>query len=219
MQAHREATPDASWIAGASVKVLDQLIQHSSLSFACWHRKLPPFLTDPLCGWTRHSVPAFDEILSLSNYDLSGATQGIAEDARRWLMTDVALLLARFSHLANAPRLRVTFGAVRNDQCRKFHIDYVRYRMVTTYFGPGTEWVPDEYVSREALERSLHIPRNSNDEVVRLSSAVRRTQAGDVLVMKGARHEHGRGAVHRSPPLAGTGLARLVLTASTVNEP
>lgn len=34
--------------------------------------------------------------------------------------------------------------------------------------------------------------------------------------MKGARHPGWRGAVHRSPPIEGTGIVRVVLSASAV---
>jgi len=41
---------------------------------------------------------------------------------------------------------------------------------------------------------------------------------GEVIVMKGALHPNHRGAVHRSPPIEGTGRVRVVLIASTVDR-
>jgi hypothetical protein len=169
--------------------------------------------------WAKRFPAEFDESVSMPNYDLSAATRGLAEPARTWLTMDIAILLARLAHLADARRLRVSFGAVRTDQCRKFHVDYVRYRLVTTYVGPGTEWVPDEAVRREALDHPPDCPCDANKEIVREASAIRHAVPGEVIVMKGARHPNHRGAVHRSPPIEGTGRVRVVLIASTVDGP
>ncbi|MEO8904287.1 MAG: DUF1826 domain-containing protein [Polyangiaceae bacterium] len=35
-----------------------------------------------------------------------------------------------------------------------FYTGYVRLRLVTTYAGPGTEWLPDEAVDRRAMADS-----------------------------------------------------------------
>lgn len=47
-------------------------------------------------------------------------------------------------------------------------------------------------------------------------STPRHAVPGDVIVMKGALHPGHRGAVHRSPPIEGTGRIRVVPIASTV---
>ena len=139
---------------------------------------------------------------------------GLPVAARAWVHDDLTDLLERLGSLAAAPRLRVWFGPVRGDQCRKFHVDYVRYRLVTTYVGPGTEWVPPGAVARAALEHPPDCPCDANRAIVPDGAAVQHAAIGDVLVMKGALHPDGRGVVHRSPPIAGTGVTRVVLIAS-----
>jgi Protein of unknown function (DUF1826) len=206
----------APWRMSSDVEVLEQL-HRDEVSLVSWHRALPSGLDQQLVEWTRRFSAQFDEVVSMPNYDLSAATRGLAEPAGAWLTMDVAILLARLAHLANARRLRISFGAARTDQCRKFHVDYVRYRLVTTYVGPGTEWVPDDAVRREALDHPPDCPCDANKEIVREESAVRHAVPGEVLVMKGARHPNRRGAVHRSPPIEGTGRVRVVLIASTVD--
>jgi len=161
-----------------------------------------------------------DEALSRAvRRDRGPATRGLAEPASTWLTVDVAVLIARLAHLADARRLRVSLGAVRTDRCRKFHVDYVRYRLVTTYVGPGTEWVPDSAVHREALDHPPDCPCDANKEIVKDASAIRHAVPGEVVVMKGALHPNSLGAVHRSPPIEGTGRVRVVLIASTVDRP
>ncbi|KYF52749.1 hypothetical protein BE08_05815 [Sorangium cellulosum] len=205
-----------SWRTSPSPEVLDE-IHRPEVNLVCWNRPLPPGVDEQLAAWARRLPADFDEVVPAASLDLAAATDGLDEPLHGWLTSDLAALLARFASLAQASRLRVSFGAVRSDQCRKFHMDYVRYRLISTYAGPGTEWVPDDAVSREALGRPASSPWKANQEIVPNASVVRHAVAGDVIVMKGARHEHRRGAVHRSPPIAASGKVRVVLVASTVD--
>jgi cytochrome P450 len=160
----------------------------------------------------------FDRVIAPASRTLERATLGVPEPYRSWLSSDVRMLLTHFARFTRARRLRVWLGAVQSDQCRKFHVDYVRYRLVTTYLGPGTEWVPDHAVCRDALQDSRECPLEANRAIVPDPSAVRRAVAGEVLLMKGARHAQQRGAVHRSPPIEGTGAVRVLLSVSSVEE-
>ena len=99
---------------------------------------------------------------------------------------------------------------------KKFHVDNLRYRMITTYVGPGTEYVPEAYVNRHALERSFCDPTSANRAIVRDERFIFRASPGDVLLMKGFGASRGGGAVHRSPPIEGTEERRVVLVVSTV---
>lgn len=149
--------------------------------------------------------------------DLSAAVAGVAPSLRDWLITDLLGLLTRFSALAGSSRLRVSFGAIRSDQCTKFHVDYVRLRMITTYTGPGTEWLPDTAACRSALEQPIECPREANRRIVSREDTVRHARPGEVLLMQGAHDPTQLGVVHRSPPIQGSGRIRVVLRANTVD--
>lgn len=209
--------PSTLRITSAEMEANERLAR-SDVNLVSWHRELPSGLDAQLVQWAKRFPAQFEEIVCMPNCDLSAATRGLVEPAHAWLTMDIAILIARFAHLADARRLRVSFGAVRTDQCRKFHVDYVRYRLITTYVGPGTEWVPDEAVRREAFDHPPDCPCDANKEIVPDSSAIRHAVPGEVIVMKGAMHPDHRGAVHRSPPIEGTGQVRIVLIASTVND-
>lgn len=206
----------ASWRVCESPEGFD-LIREDGVNLVSWHRELPLGHDASFATWADKFPASFDRVISISegSDDLAMATSGLEEPTRQWVMADIALLLARFACLAGTSRLRVSFGAVRSDQCRKFHMDYIRYRLVTTYIGPGTEWVPESAVHREALALPSDSPWDANKNIIRDASAVRRAAAGDVIVMKGALHD-GRGAIHRSPSIEGTGQARIVLIANTI---
>jgi hypothetical protein len=219
----RESRPWGSHIArssGASEPVappseLAPLLD-SEISLVSFQRALPAGIDETLAEWTRHHPATFDKVVNLASYNLKAATQGLPEWLSSWLTLDIAMLSARLSHLANSPRLRICFGAIRNDQCRKFHTDYLRYRLISTYTGPGTEWLPEEAVSREALKLRVACPQEANQKIVSDPSAVRRATPGEVIVMRGSMHPSGKGVVHRSPPIEATGQVRVVLVISTV---
>jgi len=194
-------------------------LARDGVDLVSWPRSLPPGLGAHLAAWARGEPRYFDEIVSPRAYDLSPATEGIAEAARAWITADVAMLVARLAQVADARRVRVSFGVVRTDQCRKFHVDFVRYRLVTTYVGPGTEWLPESAVSREALQHPADCPCDANREIVRDAAAVRHAGVGEVILMKGALHPGSPGAVHRSPPIEASGRSRVVLIASTAEAP
>lgn len=203
--------------AGGEARALE-LLAREEVNLVSWRRDLPPGLEGQLLAWARRFPADFCGFVALPRCDLASATRGLEEPARAWLTADVAVLLARLADLSGAGRLRVSLGAIREDQCPRFHMDYVRYRLVTTYVGPGTEWVPDPAVCREALDLHTDCPCDANAEIVRDPSAIRRAAPGEVVVMKGALHPGGLGAVHRSPPIEGTGLVRVVLIASTADR-
>lgn len=205
-----EAIPDVAMEAIARFLRTDA-------NLVSWRRELPSGLDVQLEEWARRSSAHFDEIITLRRYDLTQATEGLPAPARDWLTRDIRGLLARLAKLAGARRLRVFFGAIRTNQCSKFHTDFVRYRLITTYVGPGTELVPDHAVDRAALEHPADCPCDANTAIVRDAAAVRHAVPGEVLLMRGEIPD-GRGAVHRSPSIQGTGRVRVVLIANTVHR-
>lgn len=200
---------------GAEFSVLDQ-IRLAEVNLVSWSRRIPIESEHALALWGSETCPSFDQVIDSSQYSLSTVFTRLDEAVRQWITMDVAMLLARFTRICGDQRFRVFFGAVNSDSCRRFHVDHFRLRMVTTYCGPGTEWVPNEAVNRHAVGVPSTCWEQANRETVRDSRAVRCAQAGDVLLMKGASSAGELGAVHRSPPIKGTGRTRVVLIANTI---
>lgn len=129
---------------------------------------------------------------------------------RRWFgyaawRADLLGLVALARRLASGPSLRVRIETVASNSCRLFHSDHVALRMITTYRGPGTEWLPACAVDPRA-------PSRQDNQHVRDMSRLQRLAPGDVALMKGDRYP-GTGApglMHRSP-LAGPEQPRIVL--------
>ncbi len=183
-----------------------------------YHREVPRYVEQALSTWLTHRPPSFSCQVSLPRYSLSEATSQLPEPARSWLLVDMARCVASLAEAAQSDRFKVSFGPVHGNQCRKFHTDFVRYRLVRTYLGPGTQWVAPENVREDSPMRIGESPEEANRRVVHDLNDVHQAGPGDVLLLRGARHEMGASTLHRSPPIEGTGTARVVLIASTVHD-
>ncbi len=115
------------------------------------------------------------------------------------LAADVANLARAFAASAGEPVVDVRLERICDDACRAFHRDRLRVRLTTTYAGPGTQ-----YVSDADAPAALRLQGAFAGEI-------RTCRAGALAWMRGAEADSGRGLVHRSPPLAGTGVERLFL--------
>jgi hypothetical protein len=124
------------------------------------------------------------------------------------VVEDVAALARRIAAIASAARLRIRLERVQDNACRRFHADQVRLRLLCTYRGPGTEWLPDAGVRRDADGGIAEPPPAAIGRLVRF----------EVALLKGAAHPQGRPLIHRSPPIAGTGIARLLLAIDSLDD-
>jgi hypothetical protein len=191
------------------------------VTLAVWRRRVPTALAPQLRSWALSSAAEYDEELGAQGYRFETAFQGLRDrPIREFLSRDVSQLVGHLLRITRAPRFRLVFGAVRGDQCRKFHTDMLRYRLLTTYLGPGTEWLPESNLRRTALTDSPPCPVAANAAIVRDPARIRRARTGDVLLMKGAASAGPeRALVHRSPPIEGTGEVRVVLALSVYESP
>ncbi|MND87313.1 hypothetical protein D3C80_793080 [compost metagenome] len=86
--------------------------------------------------------------------------------------------------------------------CPRFHVDHVPLRLLSTYAGPGSEWLEEGAVDRSQLAREQPD-----------ANAVRQLAVGEVALLKGEKWlgNQGAGLVHRSPMLV-NGERRLILS-------
>src|SRR5688572_6161248 len=128
-------------LVGRTPQVLEQ-IRDGSLSVVIFERRLPRGVGDALRGWAAaEEPPRFEGWVGEAAW-VDAALQGFVESpARAFLAQDLQSLVQRFRLLTGIGSVKVSFGAVTGDQCRKFHTDYQRLRLITTYLGPGTEWL------------------------------------------------------------------------------
>jgi len=172
-------------------------VDEEDCSLAIWQRA--PFADfAPLTEGDPHDLRFESDLAGLparlaAELEQAGFPAAERHDA---LIADAALLAGLFCARLSLGRFELRLEVVRTDSCRRFHADYVRARLITTYAGEGTDWLDDADAARVAAgEAPLRINRMN---------------AFDVGLFKG-KLATDRPAIHRSPPIAGTGAARLLL--------
>lgn len=126
------------------------------------------------------------------------------------LLEDISHLLELFEKLTHIKGFQVFFSTISTDMCRRFHTDIHDLRLLCTYFGPATLWLPEE-----AADRNAHHIGEDNDQIVKDKDLVQQANAGDVLILKGALYPQAKAVLHRSPRIEKTGQKRLMLRIDT----
>ncbi len=180
------------------------LVQKPETSLVLWQRHVPEEVHDWLGKLAllpaediRFTVKpeAFEEVFNpkLAHLKLPKGVGAL------WLIDDIAGLVNAFAKTTGASRVEVRLEWVSGDACWKFHRDYVTYRLVTTYWGLGTEWVPPQW-SRQAIVDQQNY-----------AGPLETLRAGEVAMFKGCRNNPEAGIVHRSPSMSRKGGTRLFL--------
>jgi Protein of unknown function (DUF1826) len=177
-------------VFGADPDVL-AAIHRPSINFTVWERTLAPALVadlaalDLCCARDVRFTAALSELpIMLASALAESGWHGAA------LTADVLALAQHFAGVMACPAIELRLDVVTDDACRKFHADYVTARLVTTFLGPGTDWLPDG---------------------ADISTPPQRLDAGAVALFKGRSWPTDNPIIHRSPPIAGTGQRRVVL--------
>ncbi|MEL6674958.1 MAG: DUF1826 domain-containing protein [Bacteroidota bacterium] len=143
---------------------------------------------------------------------LHGVAQSIEPRAFPHLTQDIKGLLQHFQQVTGVTSLRLLLATVNTNMCRRFHTDANDVRMLCTYSGPGTLWLPEDNVNREVLASPA-----GNDSIVLDEDRIQQAATGSVLLLKGAVYpqEGVQAIVHRSPTLEESGEKRLLLRVDT----
>ena len=109
--------------------------------------------------------------------------------------------------LTNGRKVTLRLETTDSDGCRRFHTDRTHLRLLSTYRGPGTEWLTDAQVDRDA-----HYGGGSNGEILCYGKPSE-LHPYWVDILKGTAFPGNaqQGLVHRSPPIAHSGHVRVLL--------
>lgn len=174
-----------------------EAIRDPDISIAIWERPAPAAVAD-LLGYPFSDLRLASPLGLLPDalqraIDAAGYPQ---HGARLLLEADIVALARRFACIMQVDAIDIRLDRITGNACRKFHADYVTARLITTYVGRGTQWLDGD--ASEPCDCG-----NPHD--------VRELRAGDVAILKGRSWDEARAAIHRSPPIAGSGEQRLLL--------
>jgi hypothetical protein len=187
---------DAVVLGGCDRSVLDE-IARASISLAVWWREPPVALSladaisfEPVRVACHVSTVAMSFRAALAITGSASWHYAIANDAQD--------LARRFAEIMKVDEVRIRLEPISTNACWKFHADYVAARLITTYFGPGTQWV-----------------RAADPE----PKLVHQLKTGNVGIFKGKLADPEVRVLHRSPPVGDTGDHRIMLVIDPAMSP
>jgi hypothetical protein len=190
--------PRAAGVAlGRTAEVLGRIAEPGQAA-AIWTRRRDPGLARWLDDLPEAQLPAIRQACTVRHAGMVAAAAcaaaGLANGAGRQLLCeDVATLARLLGRIMAVEALHLRLEVVRDDACRKFHLDRVTARLLCSYRGAGTEYG--------------RAPAGG------APTEIRHMATGDVGIFRGSLWPGDAPAclVHRSPPLSGGGGVRLLL--------
>ena len=206
---------DAITASGAACAVTASIlhdIRSENCNLAIWERPIPHDFTALLRGCPQDlrfttTLAALPEKLAaelrFNRYP--------GFDLHSDFIADVAMLAQHFCTALSLARFELRLEVVTTDSCRKFHADYVRARLITTYVGPGTEWLDNADAARVARS-GAHGGAHGGEP-----AHINRMTTGDVGIFKGKLATQ-MPAIHRSPPISASAGKRLLLVLNPIEK-
>lgn len=197
-------------VSGASPEILARILD-DHINLALWKRQLPVHVADFAALLLSFSEPLNDAIMiDLSDERSSPLVQGLASrfhdlEGYEGFIADVRWLVSAYACLLGAKRIGLRLRALDKAMCPRFHVDHVPVRLITTYAGPGSQWLKEGKIERRLLGQLTAEPAEN--------SQIEQINVGEVALLKGEKWQgnEGFGLVHRSPAVA-QGERRLILT-------
>lgn len=193
----------SSVIEGEQAEVL-QSIRRTSVDLAIWRREPPSALTSwldtsPICDWPslRQNLTPADVARTLRQHFNEAGVNDC--DGRALLIDDVKQLATLYADALRVDYVYLRLEPVRDDACTKFHRDCVTARLITTYRGPGTEWV-----TAENAAKALSMQHGYDGELLHVPTR-------SVAIFKGCVDGTEAGVHHRSPRITQSRVTRLLL--------
>jgi hypothetical protein len=198
-------------IQGNEPSILTDIYQ-DQVNMAIWQRQLSSTLISSVTAFLIEK-PTFKTSMTVSaDSVLASISESLGSNMAE-LSENIAELVQMFSCLFELKRIGLRLTVIDSAMCPKFHVDNVPCRLITTFQGVGTEWLPHQVVNREKLGRGSVGKTDSESGIYKNQHAIQQLNCGDVALLKG---EHWKGneaggLVHRSPALL-TNERRLILT-------
>jgi len=129
------------------------------------------------------------------------------------LSTEMSELVDMFCCLFDLKIAGLRLTMLEHAMCPRFHVDKVPCRLVTTFQGSATQWLPHDIVDRSKLGHGNNGLPDETSGVYKSDCSIEQLSAGDIALLKGELWEgnEGAGLVHRSPALL-PGEKRLLFT-------
>jgi hypothetical protein len=167
------------------------------------------------------SQPTLEELLVVSPEEAFDSVKKLlgGSPEAEVLAEDIANLVDMFCCLFDLKRGALRMTVLDRAMCPRFHVDRVPCRLVTTYQGIATEWLPHNVADRSKLGTGNMGKPDELSGLFDNISDIQQLKSGDVGLMKGElwHNNEGAGLIHRSPQVPNN-TRRLVLTLDFMND-
>ena len=207
-----QAMPCPRSIAGHEPSILTDIYQ-DTVNIAIWQRELAQVL-EQAADRVLSKNPTLQTSITIAPQDAYAAVNDVFGTTEAAVLSeDIAQLVDMFCCLFDLKRAGLRLTALDRAMCPRFHVDRVPCRLVTTYGGVATEWLPHHRVDRSKLGAASQGKPDEQSGLFENKSDIQRLNQGDVALLKGELWEgnENAGLVHRSPAV-NPGANRLLLT-------
>ena len=110
----------------------------------------------------------------------------------KWIK-DMSKICILYSDIIKKDSLNFSLKTSRG--CKRYHIDNVPVRLLVTYYGKGTEWLP-----RDVCNYSAYYNGESNEKIIKIKNRSKFIKPWSIAVFKGQKFKGGTKAIlHRTP--------------------
>ncbi|MEM6938011.1 MAG: DUF1826 domain-containing protein [Pseudomonadota bacterium] len=197
--------------SGSTPAVLAEILQ-DDINIAIWERDLNSALAEQVQRLLAAN-PRYESSFSAAPVNArSRIDDALGNGDYPALADDIAALVTQFGELLSLKSINVHMATSVRATCPRFHVDMLRCRLLTTYQGDGTEWLPHGMVNRSKLGSGSGGKPDLESGLFESPSEIQRLSRGDVALLKGERWQGNAngGLVHRSPDVPDG--VRLLLT-------
>jgi hypothetical protein len=191
-------------ITGDTPEVLTDIYQNAT-NMVIWQRQLSNELVVAI-GDLLYAKPTLQTSLVVTPKSVfSSIHNALGETATSAVLAeDIAQLVDMFCCLFDLKRAGLRLTVLDRAMCPRFHVDKVPSRLVTTYQGIATEWLPHDRVDRSKLGFGSEGKPDEKSGIFQHPEDVHRLYKGEVALLKGESWEgnEGAGLVHRSPSMS-----------------
>lgn len=189
-------------------------IYQDDVNIVTWQRVLNPTLLNAAKQLISagHLFQIATPVTPQNVYDSIFDSLGANNEAQI-ISEDVTEIVSMFCCLFELEEVGLRLTTLERAMCPKFHVDRVPCRLVTTYSGIATEWLPHRLVDRTKLGVGSQGKSDADSGLYSLRSDIEQLSAGDVALLKGESWlgNERAGLVHRSPNIVNQE-KRLLLT-------
>ena len=175
-------------------------IYKKDVHIAVWKRELSNSLKKEVASFIRANPLFRTSVVVTPNSALEALHQSLGDESSV-LGDDIAELVDIFCKLFKIEEAKIKLSVLDHAMCPKFHVDRLPCRLITTYQGIATDWLPGEKVDRSKLGPGSKGKPDHESGLFENTQDIKRLNYGDVALLKGDLWEgnEGKGLVHRSP--------------------